>query len=244
MKRIRLQKHLAQAGIGSRRHCEEIILAGRVTVDGKVAELGSTVDPAGQTVEVDGRRTVLEPTEYWLLNKPRGVVSTAFDPQGRPTVVDAVPTGGRVFPVGRLDLDTTGLILVTNDGGLAAGLLHPRYHVEKEYLVKVRGRVSQRDLARLRIGIDLEDGPTAPAQVEIISPAPGGGDAATTTLSLVIYEGRTRQVRRMMEALGHRVVALHRRRIDGITDAGLPIGSVRSLSPDEVDRLRESSVRG
>ncbi|HLA83145.1 MAG TPA: pseudouridine synthase, partial [Thermoleophilia bacterium] len=146
----RLQKYLAQAGLGSRRHCEDLIRTGRVTVDGVVAQLGSSVDPNIQRVAVDGREIVGEPLEYWLLNKPRGSVSTAFDPQGRPTVVDSVPSRGRVFPVGRLDVNSTGLLILTNDGELTARLLHPRYHVAKEYVVTVRGLVSQTSLAALR----------------------------------------------------------------------------------------------
>lgn len=238
----RLQKYLAQAGFGSRRRCEDLIREGRVTIDGVVAELGASVDASSQKVKVDGRAVVPEPSEYWLLNKPRGVVSTAYDPQGRPTVVECVPSRGRVFPVGRLDLDSTGLLVLTNDGELAARLLHPRYHVEKEYVVTVRGRVSDSELAQLRAGVDLDDGRTSPAGVTIVGPAARGSHSGMTTLSVVICEGRKRQVRRMMEAVGHRVVALHRRRFDGITDAGLPLGQARPLSSAEVRRLRTTGA--
>lgn len=242
----RLQKFLAQAGVGSRRHCEDLIRAGRVRVDGVVAELGSSVDPRSQRVTLDGKEIYSETKEYWLLNKPPGVVSTAADPQGRPTVLHMVPARGRVFPVGRLDLNTTGVLLLTNDGELAARLLHPRFHVEKEYVVTVRGIVSQETVARLCRGVDLDDGPTAPAQVEIIrsagpqsqSTGHAGAGIGTTTLRVVLHEGRKRQVRRMMEHVGHAVIALHRRRFDGLTDAGLPVGQARPLSHAEVEQLK------
>ncbi len=237
----RLQKYLAQAGLGSRRHCEDLIRAGRVTVDGVVAELGSSVEVDTQRVAVDGRELTREPLEYWLLNKPRGVVSTAFDPQGRPTVVESVPSRGRVFPVGRLDLSSTGLIVLTNDGELTAHLLHPRYHVDKEYVATVRGTVSPSALGRLREGVDLEDGRTSPAQVEIIASRALRPKAPTTTLRIVIHEGRKRQVRRMMESVGHVVIALHRRRFDGLTDAGLAVGQARPLSATEVEGLRRAA---
>lgn len=285
--KVRLQKFLAEAGLGSRRGCEDLIRAGRVTVDGRVAALGDSVDPATATVLLDGRPVAREGKEYWLLNKPAGVLSAAVDTRGRRTVTDCVPARGRVFPVGRLDLNSTGLLVLTNDGELAARLLHPRYHVEKEYLVTVRGTVAEAALGRLRHGLTLEDGPTAPAQVEIVSsdragalgrnaaaaksaprtsapsargaargapsarsaPAPGAAAAVkspatrgpTTTLRVVIHEGRKRQVRRMMEAVGHRVVALHRTRFDGLTDAGLALGQARPLSPGEVERLRRAA---
>ena len=240
----RLQKYLAQAGLGSRRHCEDLIRTGRVTVDGVVAQLGSSVDPNIQRVAVDRREIVGEPLEYWLLNKPRGSVSTAFDPQGRPTVVDSVPSRGRVFPVGRLDVNSTGLLFLTNDGQLTARLLHPRYHVAKEYVVTVRGLVSQTSLAALRKGVELEDGPTSPAEVDVIDLNEGRPRTSTTTLRVVLREGRKRQVRRMLESVGHRVITLHRRRFDGLTDVGLAIGQARPLSAAEVEGLRRASTGG
>lgn len=259
---VRLQKYLAEAGQGSRRSCEDLIREGRVTVDGVQAELGLSVDPAVQSVAVDGRPVVLEGKEYWLLNKPVGVLSAASDLRGRRTVVDCVPARGRVFPVGRLDLNSSGLLLLTNDGELAARLLHPRYHVEKEYVVTVRGIVAEAALGRLRRGIVLDDGRTAPASVEVISharPRRGGtqatGGASTmggasqagdssTSLRITIHEGRKRQVRRMLEAVGHRVVSLHRTRFAGLTDTGLAPGRARPLSTSELEQLRRSAFGG
>jgi 23S rRNA pseudouridine2605 synthase len=240
----RLQKYLAQAGVGSRRACEEIIRAGRITVDGVVAQLGSSVDPETQRVAVDGRELSRESLEYWLLNKPRGIVSTAFDPQGRPTVVESVPSRGRVFPVGRLDLSSTGLIILTNDGELTAQLLHPRYHVDKEYIVTVRGTVTPTEVAQLRRGIELEDGLTSPAEVDVVEAREFRPHTPTTTLRVVIHEGRKRQVRRMMESVGHVVVALHRRSFGGLTDAGLAVGQARPLSAAEVEQLRHAGIKG
>jgi 23S rRNA pseudouridine2605 synthase len=242
--RQRLQKYLAGAGLGSRRRCEEIITAGRVTVDGVVAQLGSSVDPELQSVAVDGRPVRTEAKEYWLLNKPRGVLSAAIDPRGRPTVVDMVPAGVRVFPVGRLDLDSTGLIVLTNDGELAVRLLHPRYHVEKEYTVTLRGRVTNASLCRLRGGVDLDDGRTAPARVDVVQRDRPGTPRPITILTVVIHEGRKRQVRRMLEAVGHTVVDLHRRRFADLTDAGLAVGQARPLSSAEVETLWAASLGG
>jgi len=242
--KMRLQRYLAAAGLGSRRRCEELIHTGRVTIDGAVATLGQSVDPNRQEVALDGRSVKLERKEYWLLNKPRGVLSAAVDLRGRPTVVDEVPAHGRVFPVGRLDLDSTGLLILTNDGELAARLLHPRYHVEKEYVVEVRGRVSESALRQLRTGIELDDGLTAPAEVEILErprtvPAP-----PVTRLKLIMHEGRKRQIRRMFSAVGNKVLTLHRRRFGMLTDAGLALGQARPLSPQEVERLRRAAEEG
>jgi 23S rRNA pseudouridine2605 synthase len=235
---IRLQKYLAEAGWGSRRKCEDLIQSGRVTVDGETAHLGLSVEPQARVVAVDGRPVSPEQKEYWLLNKPRGVLSAASDSRGRPTVVDIVPAQGRVFPVGRLDLNSTGLVLLTNDGDLASRLLHPRYHVEKEYVVTVRGRVTEANLRRLRTGVELEDGPTAPARIDVLAGSPPNAGRPATTLRVVIHEGRKRQVRRMFESVGHSVTALHRRRFDGLTDAGLELGQARPLSATEVEALR------
>ncbi len=238
----RLQKFLAGAGLGSRRHCEDLIRAGRVTVDGMRAMLGTSVDPTVQRVAVEGHRVIPEPKDYWLLNKPVGVLSAAFDPRGRPTVVDMVPAGVRVFPVGRLDLDSTGLLILTNDGDLAALLLHPRYHVEKEYLVTIEGIVSNSTAARLRKGVILDDGRTAPANVEVVWTGRSNKGRMSSTVRVILTEGRKRQVRRMFEAVGHRVVALHRCRFDGLVDTGLNLGQARPLLPTEVERLRQAST--
>jgi 23S rRNA pseudouridine2605 synthase len=241
--KARLQKILAEAGLASRRASEELIQAGRVTVDGVTARLGDSADPQTQVIAVDGRPISAEAKEYWILNKPPGVLSAVTDARGRRTVVDLLPTRARVFPVGRLDLDSTGLLLLTNDGDLAGRLLHPRYHVEKEYEVRARGVVGKEAIEALRHGVVLEDGPTAPAAarvLEIMRPPKGGPQ---TLLRIVLHEGRKRQVRRMLEAVGHRVVALHRTRFDGLTDAGLLPGQARRLSLAEVEKLRRLASR-
>jgi len=238
---VRLQKFLAEAGLGSRRRCEELIEAGRVHVQGEIAVLGMTIDPDRDPVTVDGLPVVTEEKEYWLLNKPAGILSAASDARGRKIVVDCVPARGRVFPVGRLDLDSTGLMVLTNDGDLANRLLHPRHHVEKEYVVVVRGLVTEETARKLRSGVDLDDGPTAPAQVTVISRSQPRSSRLQTTLTVVLHEGRKRQVRRMFEAVGHRVVSLHRRRFDGLTDEGLALGEARPLSTTEIERLRRAA---
>ena len=225
----RLQKVLARAGLGSRRACEELIAEGRVTVNDVVAELGRRVDPATDRVAVDGVPVGVAPgLVHYLLNKPRGVVTTASDPRGRPTVVEAVPAEPRVFPVGRLDVDSEGLLLLTNDGELTHRLTHPSFGVDKEYLVSVTGRPSRAALRRLREGVELDDGPTAPARVADLEPG---------LLRITIHEGRNRQVRRMCEAVGHPVTRLVRRRIGPISDDRLPPGSWRPLTPEEVRAL-------
>ncbi len=235
--RVRLQKYLAEAGLGSRRGCEDLITAGRVAVDGQTAQLGATVDPETDSVALDGHPITLQTKEYWLLNKPVGVLSAVVDVRGRPTVTDYVPTGVRVFPVGRLDLDSTGLLLLTNDGMLAERLLHPKYHVEKEYLVKVRGEVVEGSLRKLRAGVPLEEGTTSPAEVSVVQKATSA-NRFTSTLRVVIHEGHKRQVRRMLEIVGHRVVALHRARFATLTDKGLTLGQARRLSAQEIATLR------
>ncbi len=220
----RLQKVLAALGWGSRRTCEDLIADGRVTVNGDVAELGRRVDILIDTIAVDGVPIGARPDfVYYLLNKPRGVISTASDPQGRPTVVDIVPLEPRVFPVGRLDGDTEGLLLLTNDGELTHFLTHPSKGVEKEYVVLLRGnpRLTDGQLRRLRDGVELEDGPTAPAKV---------GQRSDSTVSITIHEGRNRQVRRMFEVIGHDVERLVRTRIGPITDTRLKPGAWRELS--------------
>ena len=228
----RLQKVLAQAGYGSRRTCEILISEGRVTIDGRRAELGNRVDPVVNVVCVDGRLVAIDPAKvYYLVNKPTGVVTTAFDPQGRPTILELVPDDARVFPVGRLDMDTEGLILVTNDGRLAHLLTHPSSGVEKEYLVMVEGDPSAHALRTLREGVELEDGVTSPAQVARVSEG---------LIKIVIHEGRNRQVRRMCDAVGHHVLRLVRTRIGPLTETTLRPGEYRELAHAEVRKLMES----
>lgn len=225
----RLQKVLAARGWGSRRVCENLISAGRVTVNGETAVLGRRVDTARDVVEVDGAPVGIRPgLVYYLLNKPAGVVTTAKDTHGRPTVVELVPTEPRVFPVGRLDQETEGLLILTNDGDLANRLTHPSHGVDKEYLAEVSGTVSNRSLHRLRTGIELDDGVTAPATAS--QPSPG-------VLRLTIHEGRNRQVRRMCEAIGHPVQRLVRVRIGPLRDPTLAPGAWRALTDQEVIAL-------
>ena len=224
---------LARAGFGSRRACEELIEAGRATVNGEVATLGRRVDPGSDRIAVDGVAVPAAPgLVYYLLNKPAGVVTTASDPEGRPIVVDLVPASPRVFPVGRLDYHTEGLLLLTNDGELAHGLAHPSRGVEKEYLAEVVGVPGRAALRRLREGVDLDDGPTAPARVRVVQRLPQGA-----ALEIVIHEGRHRQVRRMCEAVGHPVRRLVRTRIGPLVDHRLAPGRWRPLDPSEVRAL-------
>lgn len=227
---MRLAKFLAHAGVASRRAAEEVVRDGRVTVDGElVTDPARDVDETTR-VEVDGRRIEAEPHEVHALNKPAGVVSTARDTHGRPTVVQLVRSRRRLYPVGRLDADTTGLILLTNDGELAERLTHPRYGVKKVYRARIRpGRLAPRALDALRQGVELEDGRTAPAQVR---------QPATGVVELTIREGRKRQVRRMLEAVGHRVVELERVAFGPLGLRGLQPGKSRRLTKPEVDRLR------
>jgi 23S rRNA pseudouridine2605 synthase len=237
----RLQKLLAEAGIGSRRKCEDFIRAGRVTIDGQIAELGVSVDPDTQTVAVDGCPVQREMKEYWLLNKPADVLTAVSDPRGRRTVVELVPARVRVFPVGRLDLDSTGVLLLTNDGELTARLLHPRYRVDKEYVVTVLGVTTAATLTKLRQGVVLDDGPTAPAEVSLVRHGHYTDGRTFSVVRVTIHEGRKRQVRRMLEVVGHRVVALHRARFGALTDAGLALGQARPLSAAELEQLRRST---
>jgi 23S rRNA pseudouridine2605 synthase len=231
----RLQKILARAGFGSRRVCEELILDGRVTVDGEVADIGRRADPEHDRIAVDGVTVgTASDLVHYLLNKPRGVVTTASDPQGRPTVVELVPREPRVFPVGRLDTDTEGLLVLTNDGDLTHRLTHPSFGVEKEYVAEVVGEPTRGVLRRLREGVELDDGRTAPAKASLMSPS---------VLRLTIHEGRNRQVRRMCEAVGHPVVRLVRTRIGPITDRGLAPGAWRALAPTEVRALERATGR-
>ena len=225
---MRLNAYLARAGVASRRGADELIKAGRVTVNGEPGQLNTFVGDADR-VKVDGREVAKQRLAYLLLHKPAGHVTTARDPQRRRTVVDLVPREPRVVPVGRLDVDTTGALLLTNDGALAHRLAHPRYGVEKTYLAEVEGRPSEAALQRLRGGIELDDGRTAPARARLVAPG---------TVELTIHEGRNRQVRRMLEAVGHPVTRLHRSAYAGLTLEGLEPGAWRELEPSEVERLR------
>jgi len=230
----RLQKVLARAGYGSRRRCEELIEHGRVAVDGEVARLGRRVDPERSRITVDGAPAPTAPgLVYFLLNKPAGVVTTAEDPQGRPTVLSLVPTEPRVFPVGRLDRATEGLLILTNDGDLSQLLSHPSHGVEKEYLAQVHGDPSPQAVRRLREGVLLDDGITAPARVSRVAPG---------LLRVAIHEGRNRQVRRMCSAVGHEVVRLVRTRIGPLADSSLAPGEYRELTTAEVRKLGEAAV--
>jgi 23S rRNA pseudouridine2605 synthase len=233
---MRLAKYLAHAGIASRRAAEELVRSGRVTVGGEVV-----IDPArdvsdADAIALDGAALAgAEARIVYALNKPPGVVSTAADPQGRPKVTDLVPGGARLYPVGRLDADASGLILLTNDGELAHRLMHPSFEVPKTYRVKVeRAPVSERALRALRTGVDLEDGRTAPAKVRRVAP---------DLLELTIHEGRKRQIKRMCAAVGHPVVRLERVRFGPLRLAGLAEGRHRRLSAAEVERLRRATGR-
>jgi 23S rRNA pseudouridine2605 synthase len=230
----KLQKVLARAGVASRRAVELLILEGRVRVNGEVATVGLRVDPRLDVLEVDGALVSANPDlVHYLLHKPAGVVTTASDPQGRPTVVDLVPAEPRVFPVGRLDAETEGLLLLTNDGELTHRITHPSHGVEKEYLAEVEGQPSRGALRRLRDGVELDDGPAAPAKASLLAPS---------LVRLVIHEGRNRQVRRMCEAVGHPVLRLVRTRIGPLTDTSLKPGEWRSLTPDEVAALARAAA--
>jgi len=227
---MRLNAYLARAGVASRRRADELIRDGRVRVNGTPGEL-NTVVGRHDAVEVDGEPVRLQPLAHVLLHKPAGVVTTARDPQGRPTVVGLVPREPRVVPVGRLDVDTTGALILTNDGDLAHRLAHPRYGVPKVYEADVEGTPSPGALDRLRGGIELDDGPTAPAEVRELGPG---------RIELILHEGRKHQVKRMCEAVGHPVRRLHRSRYAGLDLAGLEAGEWRPLTADEVAALRGS----
>ena len=246
MGRDRLQKIMARAGVASRRRSEEIIEQGRVRVNGKVvAALGAKADPDIDEITVDGRPLVKEPKVHYLLHKPTGYVSTAQDPQGRPTVVQLISgdRNGRLYPVGRLDMDTSGLLLLTNDGDLTYMLTHPKHEIPKTYVAWVEGRPDGLAVRRLRDGIELEDGLTAPARVKSLG---YDDDVRAEVLELTIHEGRNRQVRRMLDTVGHPVVKLLRSRIGFLTLTGLLEGEYRRLKPSEVKRLRRlaSGERG
>ena len=230
---MRLGKFIAHAGVASRRAAEQLVADRRVRINGEVV-----TDPARDVdeqsgVTVDGRAVTAEPLEVHVLNKPAGVVSTAHDTHGRPTVVEMVPSRRRLYPVGRLDADSTGLLLLTNDGQLAERLTHPRYGIEKVYRARIApARLSPRALQALRDGVQLDDGKTSPARVRQVAPG---------MVEIVLKEGRKRQVRRMCEAVGHRVMALERVAFGPLGLRGLPRGESRQLSRREVERLRDAT---
>jgi 23S rRNA pseudouridine2605 synthase len=227
---MRLNAYLARSGIASRRAADDLIKAGRVQVNGTTGQLNTFVK-RGDRVEVDGETVVPQQLAYVLLNKPAGALTTARDPQGRPTVLELVDIPERVVPVGRLDADTTGALLLTNDGPLAHRLAHPRYGVEKVYEAEVEGRPGPEALRRLEEGVELEEGRTAPARARLLGPS---------TIELVLHEGRKHQVKRMCEAVGHPVLRLHRSCYANLTVEGLEPGQWRELEPSEVSRLRGS----
>ena len=230
---MRLNAYLARAGLASRRKADELIKAGRVRVNGEPGQLNTFVD-RGDRVELDGEEVRPQRLAYVLLHKPSGVVTTASDPQGRPTVVDLVDHDVRVVPVGRLDVETTGALLLTNDGPLAHRLAHPKYEVDKVYEAEVEGEPSDEALRRLAEGVELDDGITAPAEVRRLGPS---------LVELSIHEGRNRQVRRMLEAVDHPVRRLHRSRYAGLTLDGLQAGEWRELRPDETHALVHGGER-
>jgi pseudouridine synthase len=228
---MRLNAYLARAGVASRRKADELIKAGRVRVNGKPGQLNTFVE-ARDRVEVDGRPVAKQQLAYLLLHKPAGVVTTARDPGGRPTVVDLVPREPRVVPAGRLDADTTGALLLTNDGDLAHRLAHPRYEIDKVYVAEVEGDPTDEALRTLADGVELDDGRTAPARVRRLGPA---------RIQLTLHEGRKHQVKRMCEAVGHPVRRLHRRAYAGLTLGGLRPGAWRELTRAEVERLQAAT---
>ena len=229
---MRLAKFLAHGGVASRRKAEEIVAKGLVTVGGEVVTDPARDVSAADDVRVNGEPVGAEEREVWAVNKPAGVVSTAREPGGRPAVVELVDSPARLYPVGRLDADSTGLLLLTNDGELANRLTHPRYEVAKTYRARLRAPIAERDLERLRRGIELEDGPTAPAVAR---------RTGEREIEIVLREGRNRQVRRMVEAVGNRVVALRRIKFGPLELGNLPEGAARRLSDEEIGDLREAT---
>lgn len=241
---MRVQRFLARAGVASRRGSEALMTAGRVRVNGEVVrEMGSKVDPQKDVVTVDGSVVRLNQKPcYLMLNKPDGYLTTMSDPYGRPCVASLVPTRRYpgLFPVGRLDQDTTGLLLFTTNGDVAQRLLHPSRHVNKHYVALVDGMPTERELQRLRRGIMLDDGPAAPAQVEVIGPGESGGD--TSVVGITLHEGRKHQVKRMLAAIGHKVLRLHRDSFGPLTLRDCKAGSWRLLDEDEVRNIEEAAA--
>jgi 23S rRNA pseudouridine2605 synthase len=242
MEMERLQKVIAQAGIASRRKAEQLIIEGKVKVNGKVVtELGTKVSDSDK-IEVEGIPVEREERVYFLLYKPRGVISSVRDDKGRKTVIDFFPhVEQRIYPIGRLDYDTSGLLLLTNDGEFANLLMHPRYKIEKTYIAKLKGIPPRPALKQLEKGVELEDGMTAPAKVKLLS---SDRKKNTAIVEITIHEGRNRQVRRMFEKIGYPVLKLRRERFAFLTLQGLNAGESRELSPHEVKRLRELAMRG
>jgi len=234
---VRLQKVLAEAGLASRRAAEEMIADARVEVNGEIAVLGRRVDPENDVIRVDGSRL---PTarrhRYVMLNKPRGVVTTLDDPQGRPTVADYMPRGSRLFYVGRLDVDTSGLLLLTNDGDLANRLSHPRYEVQKTYIAAVDGQVSPAVVRRLREGVELDDGVLKPDSVKVMQSGTHG-----SLLRISLHEGRNRAVRRLLDAVGHPVIDLSRIAFGPLELGTLGVGETRELGGNELGRLLDAA---
>ncbi len=240
----RLQKVMAAAGVGSRRKCEELISAGRVTVNGKsIDTLGTRADPAKDEIRVDGKLITLPDRKYYiLLNKPKGYISTSFDPYAKKTVLELVADlSANLHTVGRLDVNTEGLIILTNDGDFTFLLTHPSHEISKVYVASVRGVISEKGLQQLREGIELEDGVTAPAKVRLVD---SSSDGRASRVEITIHEGRKRQVRRMLMAIGHRVEYLVRMKIGSVDAAGLAIGKWRYLTNEEVERLRADAEIG
>lgn len=237
----RLNKLLAHAGIGSRRHCDDLIAAGRVTVDGQIVrELGIRVDPDRHRIAVDAEPVKLERLVYWLLNKPRGVLCTNHDPARRPLAVDLVPqVSQRVYTVGRLDEDSEGLLLLTNDGDLAFRLMHPRFGVDKTYVVQVAGSPSREDLDQLLRGVWLSDGHVKAKRVKRLKRQ----SEKTSWLQIVLNEGKNREIRRMLARLGHKVLRLRRTALGPIQIGSLELGRSRALQPAEVASLRKATER-
>ncbi|MCY3538558.1 MAG: rRNA pseudouridine synthase [Acidimicrobiia bacterium] len=236
----RLQKVIARSGLTSRRRADAMILSGRVSVNGQTAPPGLRVNPSQDQILVDGVHLPVDPDQvYYLLNKPPGVISTTYDGPGRKTVVDLVPVHPKVFPVGRLDAESTGLLILTNDGPFANQVTHPRHGVNKIYEVLVKGVVSPSGLARLRQGVELEDGPAVPVKIRIIDTS-----GNTTHLELTMSEGRNREVRRLCDAAGFPVTDLHRVAIGPLRDRTLKTGSWRNLKIDEVRAFYKHSARG
>jgi 23S rRNA pseudouridine2605 synthase len=237
----RLQKIIARMGLASRRGAEEIIADGRVTVNGKVATIGTKADSARDHIKVDGKLLFrAEPKVYLMLNKPRGVVTSLLDPEGRPTVKDYLRgVKYRVFPVGRLDYDSEGLILLTNDGEFSNKLLHPSNKIPKTYAVKIKGMITEDKMKKLRLGVRLEDGITEPARARFLRES-----ETNSWIEISITEGRKRQIRRMVEAVGHPAIKLRRISINGLRLGGLKIGELRALTDKELQLLRQEAGIG
>jgi 23S rRNA pseudouridine2605 synthase len=241
---VRLQKLLAEAGVASRRKAEELIRAGRIRVNGVTASLGAKADPESDEISLDGSPVVAQPRAYWVLHKPPGVVTSTRDPEGRPTVLDLLPSEAldrRLFPVGRLDLDSEGLLLLTNDGDVAQAMLHPSLGCEKEYRVTVRGRLSTATRRLLAAGVELDDGPMLPCRVGAVRYDPRAG---ASTFDLTVREGRKRLIRRALAAQGHPVIRLLRLRMGPLRLGRLEPGQARPLTARERRALPRASSRG